>query len=354
MNIQNNIVINRFLQTILLLTCALQLSAQEARIIKLKPNKKLYTPHNYYITTVVDDREEKDNIGTMRAGIANKVVHINLDGGAAKAIEAFINNSIQQNTQLDGLEMHITQLRISEKNVDMRQQADLAYGVAFYQNGNKLIEYTGSGYVQTGFDASAYIEKLIKSNVERGMQDFDNWYTKSEGNAGVIASVKIVPAGDKGAIYYDKNRKLTLNDFEGEPDELSKGAAATYSGIAMKYNHERKGRTVKLDVSLNVYFDKQHSWCKPNGRSAKTLNHEQLHFDITALNACRLADKIRNYSFTIENYQTELENLLRDADKEGAVLQNNYDKETVHGTKPTEQKAWDNEIRTTLGNTDCY
>lgn len=354
MNIQNNIVINRFLQTILMLTCALQLAAQEARIIKLKPNKKLYTPHNYYITTVVDDRDEKDNIGTMRAGLANKVVPINLEGGAAKAIETFLNNSIQQNTQLDGLEMHITQLRISEKNVDMRQQADLTYGVAFYQNGNKLVEYTGSGYIQTGFDASAYIEKLIKSNIERGLQDFDKWYTKSEGTAGVVASVKIVPAADKDAIYYSKNRKLSLKDFEGEPDELSKGAAATYSGIAMKYSHERKGRTVKLEVQLNVYFDKQHSWCKENGRSAKTLNHEQLHFDITALNACRFADKIRTYTFSIENYQSELENLLREADKEGSVLQNSYDKDTVHGTKPTEQKSWDDEIRTALSKMDCY
>lgn len=347
-------MIKRFLQTILLLSCALQLSAQEARIIKLKPNKKLYTPHNYYITTVVDDREEKDNIGTMCAGIANKVVPINLEGGAAKAIETFINNSIQQNTQLDGLEMHITQLRISEKNVSMGQQADLTYGVAFYQHGNKLVEYTGSGYIQTGFDASAYIEKLIKSNVERGLQDFDNWYTKSEGTAGVMVSVKIVPATDKDAIYYNKNRKLTLNDFQGEPDDMSKGAAATYSGIGMKYSHERKGRTVKLDVQLHAYFDKQHSWCKEVGRSAKTLNHEQLHFDITALNACRLAEKIRNYTFSLENYQSELEALLREADKEGNTLQNNYDKETTHGTKPAEQKLWDEEIRAALSSSNCY
>lgn len=351
---QNNIVINRIIQTLLLVACALQLSAQDARIIKLKPNKKLYRPHNYSIILVADDRDEKDNIGTMRAGIANKTVPINLDGGAAKAIETFINSSIEQDTNQDALEMHITQLRISEKNVGNLQQADLTYGVAFYQNGNKLVEYTGSGYIQTGFDASAYIEKLIKSNVERSLQDFDNWYSKTEGSAGVQVTVKIVPGNDRDAIYYNKNRQLTLRDFQGTSDDMSKGAAATYSGIAMKYSHERKGRTVKLDVQLNVYFDKQHSWCKENGKSAKTLNHEQLHFDITALNGCRLADKIRHYKFSIENYASELDNLLREADKKGSVLQNNYDRETTHGTKPSEQQSWDATIRTDLANTDCY
>jgi len=351
---QNNIVINRIIQTLLLVACALQLSAQDARIIKLRPNKKLYRPHNYSIIHVTDDRDEKDNIGTMRAGMANKTVPINLDGGAAKAIETFINSSIEQDTNQDALEMHITQLRISEKNAGNLQQADLNYGVAFYQNGNKLVEYTGSGYIQTGFDASAYIEKLIKSNIERSLQDFDNWYSKTEGSAGVQVAVKIVPGNDRDAIYYNKNRQLTLRDFQGTPDDISKGAAATYSGIAMKYSHERKGRTVKLDVQLNVYFDKQHSWCKENGKSSKTLNHEQLHFDITALNACRLADKIRHFKFSIENYQSELESLLREADKEGSILQNGYDKETMHGTKPEEQQIWDDDIRTELNNADCY
>lgn len=348
-------MIKRIFQTLILITFALQLSAQDARIIKLRPNKKLYKPHNYYITAIIDDRDGKNNIGTMRAGLTNKTVSINLDGGAAKAIETFINNSIEQNIQLDALEMHITQLQVSEKNVGTLQQADLTYGVAFYQNGNKLIEYTGSGYIQTGFDASAYIEKLIKNNIERSLRDFDNWYTKTEGDAGVQSTVRFSQSGDdKDLIYYNKNKKLQLSDFESEPDDMSKGAAATYSGISMKYSHERKGRTIKLDIMLYVYFDKSKSWCKEAGKSAKTLNHEQLHFDITALNACRLAEKIMSYNFNTENYTSELEALLKETDKEGAALQNKYDKETNHGIKQDIQKQWNDTIRDELNTVNCY
>jgi hypothetical protein len=339
----------------LLLTMPYVLCAQGAKTIRLKPNKNLYKPRNYHVSKVVDDRTDTTSIGTMRAGIAQKTVPLQIEGGVASAIYHFINNSIRQNVSADALEMHITQLNVSEKNADLRQQADVAFGVAFYQNGNKLIEYTGSSYAQTGFDASAYIEKLIKNSIERSLKDFDNWYTKAEGNAGVLATVNFMRvADDKDLILYNKERKLSLNDFKGEPDDMSKGSAATYSGIGMKYSHERTGRTVKLDVSLYVYFDKSKSWCKEVGKSAKTLNHEQLHFDITALNACRLAEKIKAYNFSIENYSAELEALLKEADKEGTQLQNDYDKESTHGIRQDIQQQWDEDIRSKLADTNCY
>ncbi len=345
----------RSLIAILLFAIPFTSLAQDVKTIRLKPNKNLYKPHNYYVSKVIDARDDTTNIGIMRAGIMNKPVQVTLDGGVAYAINQFINNSIKQDEENDAMEMHIIQLKIEEKNVDMRQQAEVAFVVAFYQNGNKLVEYTGSSYIQTGFDAGAYLEKLIKSSIERSLKDFDNWYTRTETTAGVQTNVRfLATTDDKDLILYNNTRKLKLNDFQGEPDEMSKGSAATYSGIGMKYTHERKGRTVKLDVSLYVYFDKSKSWCKENGKSAKTLNHEQLHFDITALNACALMQKIKAFNFSIDNYAAELENLLKEADKDGSKLQNDYDRETTHGIKQDLQNNWDENIRKQLSDTYCY
>ncbi len=329
--------------------------AQDVKTIRLKPNKNLYKPRNYYVSKVVDARDDTTNIGIIRTGIINKPVPVTLDGGVAQSISQFINSSIQQDENNDAMEMHITQLKIAEKNVDVRQQSEVAFVVAFYQNSNKLVEYTGSSYIQSGFDAGAYLEKLIKGSIERSLKDFDKWYTRTETTAGVQTTVHFLSTtDDNDLILYSNQRKLKLNDFQGEPDEMSKGSAATYSGIGMKYTHERKGRTVKLDVTLYVYFDKSKSWCKENGRSAKTLNHEQLHFDITALNACALMQEIKTFNFSIENYAAELENLLKEADKSGSKLQNDYDRETTHGIKQEIQNQWDEDIRTKLANVYCY
>lgn len=340
-----------------LLLTTLSVWAQNVRTIKLKPQKGFYNPESYFINKVVDDRDDTANIGIMRAGFANKPAEVNLQDGAASAVNHFLAASLQQDPAKDNIELHIIRMRISEKNAGMRQQADLDFGVAFYDGDQKLIEYTGSAYVQTGLDASAYIAQLIKQNLERALREFDTWYAANHANTSAAVSTEVIienSSDNKDLIIYNPNKPLTLSDFEGKIDDLSIGAAATYSGIGMRYTHQRQGKGVILKVYILAYFDRTKSWAKAQGRNAKTLNHEQRHFDITATKACELAETIKQYPFSLDNYGTELDELLRQTDKQTSEMQRAYDSETGHGTNAAQQATWNNRLKTLLTDKNCY
>lgn len=328
---------------------------QEVKTIKLKSKKQLYSPVNYYVETVVDDRQDTTNIGKMRSGMLNRSVLVNLEYGAAAAISNLLATNTHSNSNSRHVQMHITRLEVVEQNVGMRQQAEVFIGVAFHEKGDKLIEYTGSANVQTGLDASAYISQLVINNIEHCLESFDKRMAAHNAITDVIANVKIdVTSTDKELIPFTRDAKLTYGDFMGEPDDLSIASALTYSGISMKYQHGEQNGHIQLNVTLSAYFDKTKSWCRQSGKSEKMLNHELLHFQVTALNTCKLARAIKEYKFSTDNYEKELSELLKEADKEGARLQNQYDKETTHGIKATEQLKWDKEIRSQLDANNCF
>lgn len=328
---------------------------QEVRTIKLKPKKQLYNPANYYIEAVFDDRNDTTNIGKMRAGILNKPTFVNLENGAANAILNLLRSHTQDDNNRTRVQMHITRLEVVEQNVGMKQQAEVYIGVAFYEKGDKLIEYTGSANIQTGLDASAYISQLVINNIEHCLESFDKRIGERKTVTEVIANVKIDGTStDPELIPFNNNVTLTYGDFSGDPDDLSMASALTYSGVSMRYQHGEQNGQIHLNVTLSAYFDKTKSWCRPNAKNEKMLNHELLHFQITALNTCRLAKTIQAYKFSTADYEKELSNLLKEADKEGARLQNQYDKETTHGVKTAEQQKWNKEIRTQLDTENCF
>lgn len=329
------------------------------KIIKLKQEKASFKPQRFHIISVTDDRADTTNIGTMHAGILNKLTQINLQNGSTASISRFIENNIVQDTATAGIELHIIQLEISEKITGMKQQADLAMGVAFYFYGNKLVEYSGSAFMQTGADASIYIETLIRQNLERSLKEFDKWLEQNKNsitkNAGVEVNVEIARTlDDLDQILYSKSRPLTFDDFKGEPDDLSIGAAATFSGVDMKYYTETKNGLTAVKVVLTPYADKSKSWKKKDINNSNILQHEQLHFDITAIKACELADSIRQQVFTVDNFGSILKDMLRRTDKETMQMQLMYDKETVHGTNTKKQKEWNENITALLDKLSCY
>lgn len=346
---------NAILLLLIILHQCIAAYGQDIKTIKLKSKKQLYTPENYAIDNVIDDRKDTTNIGEMHAGITGKSKTVNLENGAAKAINFLIQENIPVNDELPKVQLHLTQLEVSEKNTGIREQAEVTFGVAFYDKQNKLAEYNGSANVQTGLDASAYIAQLVINNLERCLKGFDDQMKNTSKEKGVSTEIFMETTSDnKDEIYYSTKSKLNFDDFTGEVDDLSIGSALTYSGIGMKYSHQRLGNSVKLKITLFCYFNKSKSWYKKGIANEKTLKHEQLHFDITAYNTCRLFNKIKNYSFSVENYIKELDTLLREADKECSAEQNQYDKESNHGIKEAQQSKWVTDVNGRLSSNYCY
>lgn len=175
------------------------------------------------------------------------------------------------------------------------------------------------------------------------------------GRMPIKLQVSIEQATDnKNLLLYSPDRPLEVSDFRGKADRSSAGVAATFSGMQMAFSGEEKARVLYVDVKLLVYFDQTKSWTKKEGRSPEVLAHEQIHFDITAIFACAFAQAIREYSFTPADIKEELRALNRKFVENMQRTQDNYDRETAHGTLREKQAEWSAKIRAQLDKQRCY
>lgn len=344
------------IKLLLLLICiSSMVFAQTTKTVKLKATVERLTVHNYSITAVVDDREDTSNIGTMRAGLTNKTAFVNLQNGARTAIANFITENLWQSPVMDSFELHILDLNIKESAKVFTEKATLNTRYGFFRNGKKIIEYTGSSYTQSGTDVSPYIGKLVSQSIEQVLKEFDAWWPANKQmfdeskREELKISVTVKTAGtDQDKIIYNTERPLTLADFSGAPDALSKALAATYSGFMMQYEMQGNYSGNTATVELVPYFEIQKSWMKPGGKTAYVLQHEQLHFDITAIKTYELAVAIKNRTFTMANFKDEIASLQKQYSKEMEVMQAQYDAETSHGIFKEKQNLWQARIKNEL------
>lgn len=324
--------------------------AQISINIPIKGNIALYQPRNYYISSVVDDRTDKSTAGKTKDG------DIIFPGGLEQTILHSIERGKNKNMPIS---MHITQLDIKERSAGSKRQFNLSMGIAYYAGATRLTAYNGSSYAQSYKDAAPYIEKLILKNISDNMKEFDSWVGKNKNAISAAPTVEMHVyfsnlSDNKNKIAYSRSRKLFITDFQGEPDKSSPGAAATMSGIGMKYQSSTLHNKTTVDVTISVYFDKTRSWMKDIGKNVTILLHEQRHFDITAIKACELKQLIEAASFTPGNYKTELSKLLNRMQQEGTEIQNEYDRETEHGTIIDKQEAWNKKIEALLSKQKCF
>ncbi len=345
------------------MTCCMMVHAQDTRIIKLRQERLVCKPVNYHVTAVKDERSDTTTIGSVRAGIfSKKQVTLNLPDGAARALDEFIKANLVQDEHTTPIVLHISQLEVAEQTGGLKSESEVRMTIVFYAAGQKLIEYKGNNTIQGGVDASRYIEQLIRKGLDNMLQQFDAWYgankeqvqaTLSGPSIRVDAEIK-AETGDTDRIAYSLLRPLVLDDFAGKPDDLSRAAAITYSGLDVKYKTETLYSQVKVMVTIVPYFDKTRSWCRATSRNKKTLLHEQQHFNITAIKACELVTAIKNYSFTPAGYMKELEQLYRQKEKEIAQWQEQYDQETRHGLIQAAQDKWVTLVQDSIGGQPCY
>lgn len=146
----------------------------------------------------------------------------------------------------------------------------------------------------------------------------------------VSVQVAILKQTDnRNLILYDKERPLRIDDFKARPDAASRGVGATYSGIAMQIEGKTEKGVLVTTVQLTVYFDAAQSWMKREGKTERVLQHEQNHFDLTAIKACDLARAIAAGAYNYRDLKQQLRELHRLHTSELRQLQKDYDKEKI-------------------------
>lgn len=340
-----------FLALIGFMCIALPSMSQEGVIVDLSVDRAAYVPMHFAVTEVIDARTFTNSIGKVKEG------GVTIKDGLSTAVKTFV--SLEKAKSAIPVTMYINRFEIREKQVGSKRQFELSMSIAYYAGKSKLLEYSGSAFAQSVTDAAPYIEKLVKDNISGNLKEFDAWMAKNKTtvSAEPVVTVQVYMSGvaeQPVHIIYTKDRKLYMTDFEGEPDESSMGAAATLSGIGMKIQSSTLRNTTKVDITLTVYFDKSRSWMKPHGKNVTTLQHEQLHFDITAIKACMLKKQIEEAVFTPGNYKEELSNMLVKVQEEAGYMQNTYDSETAHGTIIDEQEKWTKRIEEMKQQQACF
>lgn len=167
--------------------------------------------------------------------------------------------------------------------------------------------------------------------------------------------VRIATTSDQdNLILYRPGSPLKIRDFKGKPDETSPGVGATYSGILMEMEGQETQGLLTVTVTLTIYFDRSRSWMKKEGRNTQVLAHEQLHFDLTTIRACALARAIAQETYTAATIRQRLRELQQQYTQELGREQQDYDRETHHGTLDKAQKQWAQHTAGELAAQDCW
>lgn len=154
-------------------------------------------------------------------------------------------------------------------------------------------------------------------------------------------------------ILYNLDRELAIKDFRGKPDMSSEGVGATYSGIQLSMKGKSANGKMNINVEMMVYFDRSNSWMKPEGKDERVLKHEQIHFDLTGIYACKMYKAIMSETFNSKNVKQKLRDIQKQFTDELQQQQALYDRETKHGTLLEPQKEWSIKVSKLKSKQDC-
>jgi hypothetical protein len=151
-------------------------------------------------------------------------------------------------------------------------------------------------------------------------------------------------------LMWEADRKLSWDDFQGKPDyNFGDVSALTSSGII----HYKGCEDGKIIYKVQAYFEKNHSWVKPEAYTDHHLAHEQIHFDITELYARKLRKALEKREFKCgeeERFDAFVANFLR----KWQTAQINYDNQTHYSMKPAKQNEWKYLVAMELSLHDSY
>jgi len=143
-------------------------------------------------------------------------------------------------------------------------------------------------------------------------------------------------------IDWDPNKRLSWEDFKGEPNPASTNAALTNSSITVEFGYSNTG----LKYNIKCRFNKLLSWGRI--KNDHILSHEQGHFDIAEIYARKLNKALSAYVFNRNTVSRDVNAIYDDVIKLHHKAQEQYDDETDYSRNFKEQEEWKNRIAAEL------
>ena len=151
-------------------------------------------------------------------------------------------------------------------------------------------------------------------------------------------------------LIWSADRPLTIADFKGAAPAVTgqEGARTAYS----LFNGALcTGQRFQYSVIAAVLPGQ--SWMSPTVRasteiSARTLRHEQTHFDLTEVHARRLRKTFAEMTQPCTRTEAQLRAVSERVIRDEALEQRRYDDATNHGRNTAQQTVWDREVAARL------
>jgi hypothetical protein len=169
---------------------------------------------------------------------------------------------------------------------------------------------------------------------------------------------------DLPLVEWSNGRKLAIKDFGGNIPSRATEASLSWVAIDATWEcQEGKGSS-----QVRAVFDPNRSWWREATRNLwqsvdsasllatrddgerSLLAHEQLHFDMTEVWARRIREKFKTLPAFCKTPDGpgEFEKAIGDMEREWEEEQQQYDKETSHGTDAVRQRVWARKVAKTL------
>jgi hypothetical protein len=171
------------------------------------------------------------------------------------------------------------------------------------------------------------------------------------------------PVSRPGDIQWAANSPLRWEDFQGpvdpsaSPERVAMTAASLSWGYAYGLEQSNGSCFYRItSVDVQAIFDRQVSWVRPGHRTARILEHEQGHFDLTQLYKLKLDDLADEHvgvrqacegdsveaasDFTERETARAVSGLAEKIWQEHVAAQEAYDEQTRHGILIDVQHLW--------------
>ncbi|WP_299760467.1 hypothetical protein [uncultured Pontibacter sp.] len=351
----------------LLLVSMLSAVAPDAGItpIVLKSEPLNFTPKEFYVAGVLDERADKKAVAhIMPAPAAGKPLAtaptpVDLQGGALQAVQQFIGKGLPANKKLRPIIITLKELEVKEapaENGRVQGQAVTAMKFELQAEGEiiPLTEYKGGiRYNRPAAQVEA-VEPALRQSLTGALVYFNKWMEESAStNPRLAKSINVIfkdytASSAPDSVFYSPTRPLNWEDFTGSPSKPSKFAAAVFPGFAYEGRSEVVNSELHLYLDMKVYVLQSSSWVKSDSRNDYSLNHEQKHFDLVKLVAERFKKKITPDILSVTDYNSIIQYHYIESFREMNRLQEQYDVETQHGLNKVAQDQWNKKIEAQL------
>ncbi|MCC2547360.1 hypothetical protein LJY25_12970 [Hymenobacter sp. BT175] len=329
----------------------------------LKTTPLPFTPKEFYVADVVDERADKTAVALLLAPPPGPKAPVgaprpvDFQGGFLPAVRQYARQSLARNTSLRPVVIHVQELRVTETpspgvpgRVDGRVVVAMRFDWEREGNPVHLVDYRAGARYNRPAGQYAAVEPTIRQALAESLRYLNTWINQEAGRSGKLATGLQVSFRDHTAspededtLFYSPARPLRWSDFRGSP-RAGRYAAVVYPNFSYEGRPRVVNGQVVLELVLKTFVVRSSSWVGAGSETPYNLNHEQRHFDLVKLVVERFKQRIRAGTLPVDYYAGLLQAQYLESYREMNHLQDQYETETGHGTNEAAQERWNQRI----------